>query len=360
MQFINSPNISELDSSFIESSHTESESSNDNREEISEKTSLLPPSGISTYESKDKMRLKKVKKKDIRGQSHRKGVKDQTRQNRGKKSRRKDRLHNDDFRQWEERQKKKSRRKKRGNRYNSRYSKYKQRLEFSTDDDSLSDDDNYRYRDWTKKKVKKMLIQEREKLLENWKAEARADLEAQRLEQEKRRWHYRLREWISLKLNQCSKSGEKLLSNFENFISNLPLVIGAVALAIVTLGVVWFKFAEENMISCQPVHFHSSQCSFPEFPGCFYCDTTARMYKVAVYFHYFCSTLSGLLALLFFAKIFLAWRVVMDEMSSPTTSSPAGLICMTMVCVFAGRGLIGQILVTMAACMHLCLAAWFV
>ena len=205
-----------------------------------------------------------------------------------------------------------------------------------------------------------MLIQERAKLLENWKAEARAEVEAQRLEQEKRRWHYRLREWMSLKFVECSKYGEKLLSNFENFISNLPLVIGAVALAIVTLGVVWFKFAEENMNSCQPVHFHSSQCSFPEFPGCFYCDTAARMYKVALYFHYFCSTLSGLLALLFFAKIFLAWRVVMDEMSSPTTSSPAGLICMTMVCVFAGRGLIGQILVTMAACMHLCLAAWFV
>jgi hypothetical protein len=64
--------------------------------------------------------------------------------------------------------------------------------------------------------------------------------------------------------------------------------------------------------------------------------------------------------MLLVAKILLATRVVMDEMSSPTTSSPAGLLCMTAVCVFAGRGMVGQIIVTAAAFIHLCLAIWFI
>ena len=146
----------------------------------------------------------------------------------------------------------------------------------------------------------------------------------------------------------------------ETFISNIPLTIGAIALAIVTLGVVWFKFAEENLSSCEPVHFHSTQCSFPEFPGCFYCDKTVPMYKVAVNFHFTCSAIAGLLVFVFLAKVFLATRVVLDEMSSPTTASPAGLLCMTIVCVFAGRGFVGQCFVTAAAAMHLCLAIWFI
>jgi hypothetical protein len=50
----------------------------------------------------------------------------------------------------------------------------------------------------------------------------------------------------------------------ESFFANLPLTIGAIALSIANLGCVWFKFAEENMDSCQPVHFHSAQCTFPE------------------------------------------------------------------------------------------------
>jgi hypothetical protein len=50
----------------------------------------------------------------------------------------------------------------------------------------------------------------------------------------------------------------------ESFVANLPLSIGAIALSIANLGVVWFKFAEVNLSSCTPVHFHSSQCSFPE------------------------------------------------------------------------------------------------
>ena len=152
----------------------------------------------------------------------------------------------------------------------------------------------------------------------------------------------------------------RTLTLVEAFIANLPLTIGAVAMAVVTLGVVWFKFAEENLDSCEPVHFHSSQCTFPEFPGCFYCDTSVRMYKVAVAFHWGCKVTAGFLAMTLVAKALLATRVVLDEMSSPTTASPAGLLCMTTVCVFAGRGLIGQIMVTSAACVHLGLVIWFI
>ena len=116
-----------------------------------------------------------------------------------------------------------------------------------------------------------------------------------------------------------------------------------------------FKFAEENLDSCQPVHFYSEQCIYPEFPGYFYHNIDACIYKVAIDFHF-----ARILAMLFFAKIFLVWRVVIDEMCSPTTSSPAGLICMTIVCVFAGRGLISWTLVTTAAGLHFCLGISFI
>jgi hypothetical protein len=56
----------------------------------------------------------------------------------------------------------------------------------------------------------------------------------------------------------------KGLAWVESFLANLPLTIGAIAVSIANLGVVWFKFAEVHLSSCKPVHFHSSQCSFPE------------------------------------------------------------------------------------------------
>jgi hypothetical protein len=42
------------------------------------------------------------------------------------------------------------------------------------------------------------------------------------------------------------------LTCVEAFIGNLPLTICAVAMAVVTLGVVWFKFAEEVLPMCEP------------------------------------------------------------------------------------------------------------
>ena len=83
------------------------------------------------------------------------------------------------------------------------------------------------------------------------------------------------------------------------------------------------------------------------------------MYQVAVHFHFACSCFAGLLAFSFIAKIILAPRVVFDNLSSPTTASPAGLLCMTLNIVFAGRGVVGMFVVSAVSCIHLCLAIWF-
>jgi hypothetical protein len=83
------------------------------------------------------------------------------------------------------------------------------------------------------------------------------------------------------------------------------------------------------------------------------------MYKVAERFHYACSTFAGILALTFVMKLIIARRLAFDELSSPTTASPAGLLCMTLTIVFAGRGFIGKVVVCSAAFIHLCIAFWF-
>jgi hypothetical protein len=228
-----------------------------------------------------------------------------------------------------------------------------------SDDSNSSSSENGDYRQKTKKRAQ-MMEKERAKLIAQWKAEARAEAEQARAHHEKNLWYNRIRQAMEAKFAGQLDKIFRFFALAEIFISNLPSTIGAVALAIVTLGVVWFKYAEENLDSCEPVRFHSSQCTFPEFPGCFYCDTDAIMYKVAVNFHFACSAFAGVLTMLFGLKIVLATRVVLDELSSPTTASPAGLLCMTMVCVFAGRGWIGQVLVAVASAMHLCLAVWFI
>jgi hypothetical protein len=179
-------------------------------------------------------------------------------------------------------------------------------------------------------------------------------------ELEEQRCCNRFGRWIDSGAKSLIDKIGTFLCQAETFIGNLPLTIGAVALAIVTLGCVWFKFAEEMLDSCTPVHYHSSQCSFPEFPGCFYCDTSDKAYKLAYGFHCGCSICAGLIVMLFFLKICIARKTVMDEMNSPTTSSPAGLMCMTIVCVFAGHGVIGQAMVTLAAAVHFIVAVWFI
>lgn len=64
--------------------------------------------------------------------------------------------------------------------------------------------------------------------------------------------------------------------------------------------------------------------------------------------------------MLFLVKAILCWRSFIDEMSSPTTSSPAGLIFMTMAMAFIGKGEIGEMLVILASLLHLVLVIWFI
>lgn len=58
-------------------------------------------------------------------------------------------------------------------------------------------------------------------------------------------------------------------------------------------------------------------------------------------------------------KAALAWRVVVDELSDPTKSTPMGVVCITMICVFAGRGAVGEAVVLVTSAFHLMLAIWF-
>lgn len=64
--------------------------------------------------------------------------------------------------------------------------------------------------------------------------------------------------------------------------------------------------------------------------------------------------------MLFLGKAMFNWRSFIDEMSSPTTSSPAGLIFMSIALAFTGKGDIGELLVIFASLLHLVLVAWFI
>eukprot|EP00934_Nitzschia_sp_Nitz4_P007007 Nitzschia sp. Nitz4//scaffold321_size20361//17423//20242//NITZ4_008689-RA/size20361-augustus-gene-0.1-mRNA-1//-1//CDS//3329547793//6997//frame0 len=151
----------------------------------------------------------------------------------------------------------------------------------------------------------------------------------------------------------------RFLVTAEVFVSNMPLTIGAVGLSWVTQGVIWFKFMEENIDSCTTVRFNSPQCTFPEFPGCFECDQSNPIYRGVVTFHYICHSVGFLCCLLFIGKCILAWRVVADELSNPATSTPCGVVCITIICVAAGRGLIGEIVVLVTSIFHILLSFWF-
>ena len=227
-----------------------------------ERSSLLPPSGISTHEYRGHY---------TDGPEHRPGPKrshdlllgsgDDTTFRRGHRKE-KSTSHRSD----------KTKRKKKMSQRNRR----RARRDLSGDDSSespISDSSSVDNRHWRKKRAK-MLEKERIKLIDQWKAETRAEAERTRFEVENNRWYKRLGRSVNCHFDAYLNKAWKLLGLFEIFICNLPLTIGAVALAIVTLGVVWFKFAEENMDSCQPVHFHSSQCTFPEFPGMYSSNCT--------------------------------------------------------------------------------------
>jgi tellurite resistance protein TehA-like permease len=201
------------------------------------------------------------------------------------------------------------------------------------------------------------LERERELLLTQWKAEWEA--ERQYLHQEAQNNPSFLSSFRKLFLEPCLESIIALLSIAEVFVANLPLTIGAVGLSWVTMGTVWFKFMEEIGGFCTPVHYYSPTCAFPEFPGCFECDTSKPVYQWALYFHYGCSTFAGVCCVLFLLKLLVARKVVVDELSNPTTSTPMGVVCIATECVFAGRGFLGESIVVVTSWFHFVLAFWF-
>jgi hypothetical protein len=116
---------------------------------------------------------------------------------------------------------------------------------------------------------------------------------------------------------------------------------------------------EENIDACTTVRFNSPSCSYPEFPGCFQCDVSNPYYRVAVTFHYFCHIVAFTCCLLFLTKCIIAWRVVADELSNPTTMTPCGVVCITLISVAAGRGFIGEFIVILTSIFHILLSIWF-
>jgi len=100
------------------------------------------------------------------------------------------------------------------------------------------------------------LEHERLRLVQQWRAEAMADDNS---EGELGLWCHRLcGKMHAVGLTYVGNMNQSLVW-LQEFFANLPLTIGAIALAIANLGVDWFKFTEENLSSCEPVHFHSCE-----------------------------------------------------------------------------------------------------
>ncbi|GKY98530.1 hypothetical protein MPSEU_000810000 [Mayamaea pseudoterrestris] len=226
-----------------------------------------------------------------------------------------------------------------------------------TSDSSLTSNDSMSKDHWMGRR-QRMLDIERARLIKQWKSEARAEAHAKRDNQDC--WCAHVSQWLT-DIRDAPSRWQELLLWVEPVVANLPLTIGAIALAVVNIGVDWFKFAEEHDPHCMSVHFHSaSQCSFPEFPGCYYCDTHTELYRLASAFRLSCLLIGGLMALTFLAKLIFYHRIVVDELSSPTTAAPAGLVCAAFAIVFAGKGLCGMIVVAAASMVHVCLVIWFI
>lgn len=229
------------------------------REEVSpppdERTHLLPPSGISTNEDSDRYRATSSSGVS-RGSS---GAYFQE-----ESSRVTDRVTNTTamaIYQFEmeqaERARRKKRRKKKKKKKRRRQARRKNqgRGDDSVSSSSTSSDSSLEFNRWLDERSS-FLEEEKARVVERWKAEARAEFEASKRRERRPVWG-----------GACAKLVKrfvKVLAYLESFFANLPLTIGAIALSIANLGVDWFKFMEENLDSCQPVHFHSEQCTFPE------------------------------------------------------------------------------------------------
>jgi hypothetical protein len=198
---------------------------------------------------------------------------------------------------------------------------------------------------------------ERVAMMAQWKEEFEK-------ERHERTMSFQCRQMVSEIMSRKRHQLQNMIMIAEAFISNLPLTVGAIALAWVTMGVDWWKFTEEMLDTCTPAAFRSPQCTFAEFPGCFDCslaiESNSTAYHVALHFHYLCHTFAAVLLLGFVLKAILAWEIVWDELSNPTTSTPCGLVLITTCVIGAGRGIVGEMIVLGASCMHVLLFFWFV
>jgi hypothetical protein len=199
------------------------------------------------------------------------------------------------------------------------------------------------------------LDKEKDRLVARWKEEWENEEEFLRQQDPKRKLMRDLFKMVGRTLDWLMYA----FSSAEVFISNMPLTIAALALSWVSMGCCWFKFMEENVPTCFHVHYYSPQCTFPEFPGCFECDLDNDWYNIALRWHYFCSSVSFLFCAVIILKAIIAWDVVIDELGNPTTSTPLGVFCVAMVCVFAGRGTVGEVIELVVATCHFMLAFWF-
>lgn len=145
----------------------------------------------------------------------------------------------------------------------------------------------------------------------------------------------------------------------ELLISNCPSLIGSLALAWTSLGVDWFKWYEESANDCVPIDYHDEACVYPEFAGCFACDTTRTGYWIMLNLHHLCNAISFVLASCLIGKILVAFPVVRDELANPTTAAPLGLLCMAFDKVFAGNfGYVGEAITFMSATLQTIVLAW--
>jgi len=167
----------------------------------------------------------------------------------------------------------------------------------------------------------------------------------------------RLDDAIDVLLEKCNA----VLVMMELYISNMPSLVGSLALAWVSLGVDWFKWYEETFDACHPTSYHNKECTFAEFPGCFACETDRKGYQFFLHFHYLCSTIAFLLSSFLVGKIMIAFPVVRDELANPTTAAPLGLLCMAFEKTFAGNfGLTGKVITYAASALHTAVAVWFI
>ena len=125
-------------------------------------------------------------------------------------------------------------RKKKYRRKSSKQQRSKGHDDDSSDSSSSeSPDQDVDYRQWTKKRAR-MLEKERSRLIEQWKAEARAEAEKSRREEDPNAWYRRLWRATMAEFDKLAVRTFGCLTRVEAFIGNLPLTICAVAMAVVT------------------------------------------------------------------------------------------------------------------------------